>query len=104
MRKVTWVGKLRDSRIQRLKAFPPVTEDYSSYESVEEEEPEEPKKPKKLTSKRSEPKPKRTTSSKELKKPSKDLKKRTSTVGGSSSKSIAGQSNLHGYFGGKPGS
>jgi len=81
-----------------------VTEDYSSYESVDEEEPEEPPKPKKkLTSKASESKLKRKASSvKETKAPSKEIKKRASMGGGSSSKSTAGQSNLMNFFGKKP--
>jgi DNA polymerase delta subunit 3 len=82
----------------RLKAFLPVTEDYSSYESVDEEEPEEPEKPKKLTSKPSESKLKRNVSSKETKGPSKEVKKRASKGGGLSSKPVGGQSNIMTFF------
>ena len=89
---------------QRTEGSTPVTEDYSSYESVdEEEESEEPEKPKKkLTSKPSEPKLKRNASSKDTKAPSKEIKKRASMGGASSSKSVAGKGNLMSYFGKKP--
>lgn len=81
-----------------------VTEDYSSYESVDEEEPEEPEKPKKkLTSKPSEAKLKpKASSSKETKASSREVKKRASMGGGSSSKITTGQSNLMNFFGKKP--
>lgn len=81
-----------------------MTEDYSSYESVDEEEPEEQEKPKKkLASKPSESKLKSKASSfKETKAPSKEVKKRTSMGGGSSSKVTSGQSNLMNFFGKKP--
>jgi len=83
-----------------LKTLPSVTEDYSSYESVDEEEPEEPKKPKKkITSKSSESKLKsKASSSKDTKAPAKEVKKRASMGGASSSKLAAGQRVLQTYF------
>lgn len=96
-----WISPVRGHNTESVSS---VTEDYSSYESVDEEEPEEPEKPKrKLTSKSSESKSKpKASSSKESKAPSKEVKKRASMGGGSSSKISAGQSNLMSFFGKKP--
>ena len=96
-----WISPVRGPNTESVSS---VTEDYSSYESVDEEEPEEPEKPKrKLTSKSSESKSKpKASSSKESKAPSKEVKKRASMGGGSSSKISAGQSNLMNFFGKKP--
>lgn len=101
MQKVTWVSKEAEAaRVDSagLSVYLPVTEDYSSYESVDEEEPEEPEKPKKIASKPSEAKLKRNATSKETKGPSKEVKKRASTGGGSSSKSVVGQSSIKTFF------
>lgn len=107
MREGTWVGVVffRPLMTPWLRTSPSVSEDYSSYESVdeEEEEPEEPEKPKKkLASKPSESKLKRTASSKPTKAPSKEVKKRASMGGGSSTKPTAGQGSLMNFFNKKP--